>query len=358
MRQELRALTGLRGAAAMAVALAHFNNAFPANAGAAFMWHNAVDLFFCLSGFTLSYVYSRETFRFSDYLTARIARVYPLYVLCLISAGALYVWPYLVDPVTYPASRAALDFALQLTMLNAWPVIGTGMHWDAPAWSLSAEWFCYVVLFPLLLFRNAPSTVATRFLGSVLCSALGFWLFARYYFEGSIGMSVPESQLSYWVPVVRATCGFVSGWLVFASFQRRDGLHAACTRFSGVIWCGVALIVLLAYRGLINPQMPVFVWPFVVLAGTGEDSLSSRLLGSKPMHFLGVISYSIYMTHFIILISFMTRFGPLDIWSPAIFGLLSGTTVVVSIGTHFVLEVPARDAIRGLRRLRRAPAGT
>ena len=138
----------------MAVALAHFKNAFPANAGAAFMWHNAVDLFFCLSGFTLSYVYSRDTFRFSDYLTARIARVYPLYLVCLISAGALYVWPRLIDPVTYPASRAALDFALQLVMLNGWPVIGTGMHWDAPAWSLSAEWFCYVALFPLLLFRN------------------------------------------------------------------------------------------------------------------------------------------------------------------------------------------------------------
>ncbi|MFM9745825.1 hypothetical protein ACKI2C_50580, partial [Streptomyces brasiliscabiei] len=85
------------------------------------------------------------------------------------------------------------------------------------------------------------------------------WLFARYFFEGSIG-SVPESQVSYWVPLGRATCGFVSGWLAFASFQRRDGLHAACTRFSGAIWCGVALIVLLAYRGPTNPQMLVFVW--------------------------------------------------------------------------------------------------
>lgn len=175
MRQELRALTGLRGAAAMAVALAHFKNAFPANAGAAFMWHNAVDLFFCLSGFTLSYVYSRDTFRFSDYLTARIARVYPLYLVCLISAGALYVWPRLIDPVTYPASRAALDFALQLVMLNGWPVIGTGMHWDAPAWSLSAEWFCYVALFPLLLFRNAPPTLPPGFSASCFAppSAIG-----------------------------------------------------------------------------------------------------------------------------------------------------------------------------------------
>src|SRR3954454_4755223 len=77
-RPELRALTGLRGVAATIVALAHFQQAFPNDDGI-LMWHNAVDLFFCLSGFTLSYVYSRGEFRFASYLTARIARIYPLY---------------------------------------------------------------------------------------------------------------------------------------------------------------------------------------------------------------------------------------------------------------------------------------
>src|SRR5690349_13702809 len=84
-RPELRALTGLRGVAAATIAVAHLNLLFPDNSG--MMWHNAVDLFFCLSGFTLSYVYSRETFRLLNYLTARIARIYPLYVFTLIIAG-------------------------------------------------------------------------------------------------------------------------------------------------------------------------------------------------------------------------------------------------------------------------------
>lgn len=125
-RPELRALTGLRGLAATAVAVAHFQNAIPAYSGTPFMWHNAVDLFFCLSGFTLSYVYNRETFQFSSYLTARVARIYPLYLVCLIAAGSLYVWPSVVNPISYPVRTAVSDFALQLAMLNAWPVVGSG----------------------------------------------------------------------------------------------------------------------------------------------------------------------------------------------------------------------------------------
>lgn len=68
------------------------------------------------------------------------------------------------------------------------------------------------------------------------------------------------------------------------------------------------------------------------------------------------MSYSVYMTHFVILSTFETRFGRLDVWSVATFGLLAVTVVVVSIGAHFAIEVPARNAIRSKQRLRRAAA--
>ena len=101
-----------------------------------------------------------------------------------------------------------------------------------------------------------------------------------------------------------------------------------------------------------NPQAPVFAWPFVVLAATGDASLTSRLLGSKPLHCLGVISYSIYMTHYVIMDMFRIKFGSIDTWQPAIYGLLAATAVVVSIGAHFAFEIPARAAIRRFGRAR------
>lgn len=342
----------MRGIAATAVALAHFG-VLPAS-GLDFMWHNAVDLFFCLSGFTLSYVYSRETFNFLDYLIARIARIYPLYLVCLVVTGVLFIGPYMVNPTTYPIGQALIDFVLQFAMVNAWPLIGTGLHWDAPAWSLSAEWFCYLLVFPLLLFQNPPPSAATRLLGIVLASAASYWLFVHYFDTNvnAVEMYVPRSPLSYWVPLARAVLGFTAGWFAFSSFRERDGLYDVCTRSAGLIWCAIGSIVLLSYCGVTNPQSQVFVYPFAILAATGSNSTASRILASGPLHFLGVISYSIYMTHFIVLYGFMTALGRPAEWSPHIFAAAIGVTVIVSVCSYFALEMPARDLIRNLRRWR------
>lgn len=351
-RPELRALTGLRGAAATTVALPHFLQAFPDAAGvdAAFMWHNAaVDLFFCLSGFTLSYVYSRENFQFWWYLTARVARIYPLYFATLIVAAVAWVLPLLVNPTTYPAGETVSDFLLQALMLNGWPVIGSGVHWNIVAWSISIEWFCYVLLFPLLLVQKLSGSTPTRLLCIVVLSAFSYLLFTRYY-DSSLNnpeVYVPKSQWSYWVGLLRGFCGFTAGWIVFASFQRRDWLYALCARFPALIWSGAVGIVFFAYCGFVDTQALVFLFPFIVLAATNPGSATSRMLGSWVLHFLGVISYSIYMVHSLVLVLFIAVFHlP---WSGSILALLIATTLVVSIGTYFAIELPARDAIRRLR---------
>jgi peptidoglycan/LPS O-acetylase OafA/YrhL len=227
-RPELKALTGLRGVAATIIALAHLQLLFPNNNG--MMWHNAVDLFFCLSGFTLSYVYSGETFQFSSYLTARIARIYPLYFFTLIIAGAGWVIPKVVNPTTYPAGSASTDFLIQIFMLNDWPVIGTGVHWNPVAWSISIEWFCYIALLPLLLFLKAPSSTLVRLLCMIVLSAASYCLFVNYFDANlfTAEIYVPRSQLSYWVNLFRGVFGFTVGWIIFASFQKRD----CSTRFA------------------------------------------------------------------------------------------------------------------------------
>lgn len=190
------------------------------------MWHNAVDLFFCLSGFTLSYVYRRESFQFSSYLTARVARIYPLYLVTLVTAGAAIVWPLVINPTTYPTGNALSDFLLQGLMLNSWPVIGSGVHWNTPAWSISVEWFCYVLLFPLLLFQKRPRSTAIRLLCIVVLSALSYSLFVRYF---DADMSIPQiyepkSRWSEWIGLFRGVFGFAAGWIVFVCFEKRDGL--------------------------------------------------------------------------------------------------------------------------------------
>jgi peptidoglycan/LPS O-acetylase OafA/YrhL len=341
--------------AATTVALAHFRPLLPYDAQAFFLWQNAaVDLFFCLSGFTLSYVYSREKFQFSSYLTARVARIYPLYFVTLITAGAVCVWPLMIDPMTYPIRTAFSDFLLQALMLNSWPAIGSGVHWNFPAWSISIEWFCYVLLFPSLLLLKAPRSTHFKLLCLVALSAVSYALFMNYFDERltNAELYVAKSQWSYWVNLLRGVFGFTAGWIVFASFEKRDELHAFSTRFSTPIWLGFVAILVLWYCGLIHSHALVFLFPFVVLAATDPASATSRLLGSKVLHFLGVISYSIYMSHAIVFILFIRAFPKLDTWPMSIYVLLVGTTFVISIGTYIAIEMPARNAIRDLQRMR------
>src|SRR5689334_9429569 len=88
---ESRALTGIRGVAALWVVLFHLPNPLAGTAFAQVLSRGylGVDLFFILSGFVLSYAYRdalpekpmvRQALRF---YAVRLARIYPLHVFVL-----------------------------------------------------------------------------------------------------------------------------------------------------------------------------------------------------------------------------------------------------------------------------------
>lgn len=120
-RSEIRALTGLRGIAAIFVVVFHEAGNFAGTGPAAtFLRHgyNAVDLFFVLSGFVMALTYGakfkegcahREYFSF---LGRRIARIYPLYALAtLFSFGISEVHLSQIPPVSHPLTTLILNLA-------------------------------------------------------------------------------------------------------------------------------------------------------------------------------------------------------------------------------------------------------
>jgi hypothetical protein len=58
------------------------------------------------------------------------------------------------------------------------------------------------------------------------------------------------------------------------------------------------------------------------------------------------------MTHIIVWALFVAAFHTPDAWPTSIYVLLVGTIFVISIGTYFAVEMPARNAIRSLKRMR------
>lgn len=90
IKAEIKALTGLRGVAAIYVVAYHMTGHWKQPPWlTTFIKHGylSVDLFFILSGFVMALTYGGlfiDRFRWSDYrrfLLVRLARVYPLYLL-------------------------------------------------------------------------------------------------------------------------------------------------------------------------------------------------------------------------------------------------------------------------------------
>ena len=105
-----------------------------------------------LSGFILCYVYSagNEKFGLTEYrrfLWFRLARISPNHLaiitaLIVFIAVAKHFWVSLTGD--YPLS--GLPF--QITMTHAWPFLPDG-KWNYPSWTISAEWFAYLGVFPV-----------------------------------------------------------------------------------------------------------------------------------------------------------------------------------------------------------------
>jgi peptidoglycan/LPS O-acetylase OafA/YrhL len=126
-----------------------------------------VDLFFILSGFILSYNYvAKLGTRFQPrravrFIRLRLARVYPVHFVTLVTSAVLVLIASALN-ASYQAQseNTVLTFVENLFLIQAW--FGQPYSWNGVAWSVSAEWFAYL-LFPLaavLFFRVRSLTAA------------------------------------------------------------------------------------------------------------------------------------------------------------------------------------------------------
>ena len=173
---QLAALTSLRFFAALHIVLFHiwifelpgFSSAPAWIERALEAGPTSVSLFYVLSGFILTYNYvlarGGTTVRARDFWVARIARLYPVYLLAFI----LYT-PLIVLDTETSAGLRALAGVMALFALQSWGG-PTAFVWNPPGWSLSVEAFFYL-LFPFLassrLTRVSSRTLLAGAAGTV-----------------------------------------------------------------------------------------------------------------------------------------------------------------------------------------------
>ena len=338
---QLPALTGIRALAALWVVSFHFTrfDAHLYNAGFLnpIVRHGylGVDLFFVLSGFIMTHVYRGQfRSRFSasswcDFLQNRLARLYPIHLVTALAMVAVAITGRRYGFVPLKASFSPLSLLANITLTQAWFCGVASMN--SVAWSISAEWFAYL-LFPMVYFLlwkpgdGWPWVVAPLALGGCLFVGQASPLL-RISAEFPLGMAVYELQTR----LPRPLFGRVGGLLgVVALIVTAYCLHDTHYFF------GMALASALLLTALVNPS-----------------DLLGWLLSTKAMIYLGEISYSIYMCHWVVWT--VLRRGLSVVLEvkvvPRLWIMLVALSVTLAISSllYHVIELPGRRAIRDLR---------
>jgi peptidoglycan/LPS O-acetylase OafA/YrhL len=319
-RVDIRQLTGVRFLAAIWVVLYHFQfvifGLVPELHPVGFLFDSgylAVDLFFALSGYIIAYQYlgafPRGRGPYGRFLVKRIARIYPLQLVTLVLAIATIVVGAAIGIHIPNDSSFTVWGAIQDALLiRGWEPHPT-QGWNFPAWSLSAEWFAYL-LFPAValligIVRRRRSALLVTLAVCLGVEALGAWLLPS--FNG-----MPH-------PLVRVLAAFVAGVAVQAAgpLRVRGGLLGGL----GI----AALAGLIAIDGFVQVdavRAPVALGlSILVVAGLANGSGPLiRWLGSRPLEYGGRVSYGIYMVHGLLLmvtgamLALLTQQVPHDVW--------------------------------------------
>ena len=347
--KRLECLDGLRGVLAVYVMLGHVAPfatipgwiARPLSHGGA-----AVDVFFILSGLVI--VQSLESFgwRARGFLIARVARTYPVYLAMLALAVAVQALPLDFTRMPWiPAGSQARDIwsggwprgwvieiATHLTMTHGLlpdaVVPGAWVSFLGSAWSLSTEWQFYVLAL-LMGTRIGPQRLVVAFLclavAGLVWQAMApvGWQFSRAF--------LPNKAQFFALGI--ASAGVVRGGMTW--------------RYGAVL---AATLAICAAGGRGEKLLPALVWTVCLLAQLRPDigglGWLARVLGSRPLLWLGALSYCIYLTnepvHKLLGLGLAAVTGGdgelfSAFWLPGAVGL----PLLLSAGLHACVEVPA-----------------
>lgn len=342
-------IDGLRAIAVLAVMVFHSSlTLFPGG-------YLGVDIFFVISGFLITKVLLNEmsqgSFSLKEFFYRRIRRIMPalwfVMAICL-AAGLL---------ILLPGSMLMLvESSIATTLFGSnfyfWQQSG---YFDTSSylkpllhtWSLAVEEQYYVV-YPLLLLAAFRLTSRKTLIGLFVLATMASFMLA-------IVASNFSPTWSFFLLPTRVWEFSIGGLAAFYALSQSGRLEILRERD----WIGKAglLAIFLALMffdehqvGLSHPGwftlVPV-IGTFAVLI-SGADTSSSRFLCSKPLVFIGTMSYSAYLWHqpIFAFAAHLTRQEPDVGFSIVLLSLSLGAAYL----TYKFVEQPFRDRDRFSRR--------
>ncbi len=306
-------LDGLRGVAALLVLWYHVFEGYAFAGGTAIESFNhgylAVDFFFILSGFVISYAYDdrwKKNLTLKGFFKRRLIRLHPMVVMGAVVGVITFCiqggvqW----DGTHVATSMIMLSLLCVMFLIPAVPgsgyeVRGNGEMFplNGPAWSLFFEYIGNI-LYALFIRRLANRALAVL----VVLLGIGLTSFAVFNVSGygNIGVGWSLGGMNFVGGLLRFFFPFTMGMLLSRNFKP--------IKVRGAFWICTALLVLLfsvpylkgmepiCINGIYESFCIIIVFPAIVwvgASGTTTDKVSTKIC-----NFLGNISYPLYMIHY------------------------------------------------------------
>jgi peptidoglycan/LPS O-acetylase OafA/YrhL len=286
MNKKIYSLESLRGIAALIVALYHYPSTSYLHFKDGYL---AVYFFFSLSGFVITLNYFNKINNFNSLIKFQIKRyfrIYPIHLFTLLIVLSIQLLKLILlkffylnsaNEAFHPSNLFSVhDFIQHLFLTQSVTNFGYFLSWNAAAWTISAEFYAYLVFGLLALIARGNKLI---FIIILLLYIL---------FSGLISLNFGN-----YINPVFLTCllYFFSGCIVFFIYEK--------TKFRiNDFFFIIFLFTLIAYNKFYELDNSILfsICIFLVLIAK-QNTFINKVLNFKPLVYFGTISYSFYMMH-------------------------------------------------------------
>jgi len=265
---------------------------------------NGVDLFFVISGFCMFVMYQKKSKQFNgpiykDFIARRFKRIAPAFYLLIVVECLVYFFRVGI----FPFKTAAFH----VLFIN---IFLPGNNFSPHYWSLSTEWQFYIIL-PFLFYTvGGQKNISFRVFLLVLVT-MSFRLFLFHQHQQDLLTGITVESPAIWYRFIEFGTGIVAGKLYLENYKLPTFLRG---------WQGFLLSFAIAYLGRIfivtefvarfkqyafivrafGEPLMTFGFGLMLYGLITSDSIFRKLICARPILFIGKISYSMYLWHWLI----------------------------------------------------------
>lgn len=308
--------------------------------GEVFSGNLGVRIFFVLSGFLISLLLLRESDKCGkislyNFYVRRVFRIFPVYFCYLAVLAVLSIFSMYAD--SFSSWLGCVTFSRN--------ILGKGGSATAHFWSLAVEEQFYII-WPIIfsklsLWKRKKTYFILLFIPIIMCPLI------RAFYVCDPGGGITERLLGERSILIYAdslAVGCIGAWLAWRTPQNiKWGItETILLSFSIAIiligrWLQISNILSVGVYAIVQSLQ---AWAILVCLWltTSIQSPGFRFLNSWPIATLGLLSYSIYVWHFIFINHFMgNRFGNLLIYDWKYWVI---PALLVSACSYYFLEKP------------------